>query len=134
MDTNFHLLELKKSKIRNAGRGCFAKTLIPAGTLIGPYHGRYMTLGERNRVKNGAYIWKINENRYVDAAKFDKNNPLRFVNGAKTEIQKSKINCIVKFIGSRPDDEKVYYMTTRDIHPGDELLISYGSTYFKFKH
>ena len=134
MDINFNLVELKKSKIRNAGVGCFARTLIPAGTLIGPYHGRYLTARERNRVKNGAYIWKLNENRYVDAVKHIRNNPLRFVNGAKTPIQKGKINCVVKMIGSTPDNEKVYYMTSRDVLPGDELIISYGNTYFAFKH
>lgn len=125
MNVNLGLLELKKSKIRNAGIGCFARTIIPAGTLMGPYYGKYMTLKERGRVMDGTYIWKINDNLFVDAKKFKKNNPLRYANGAKTKLQKTKINTEVKFIGS-----KVYYMATRDILPGEEIIISYGDNYF----
>lgn len=131
MNINLDLLELKKSKIRGAGIGCFAKTIIPAGTILGPYHGKYLTMRQRNRVKDGTYIWKINEDLYVDAKNFKKNNPLRYVNGAKTKLQQSKINCEVKFFGASPSTMKVYYMTTRDILPGEELIISYGDTYFK---
>lgn len=130
MDINFGLVELKKSKIRNAGIGVFAKTTIPIGTLIGPYHGRYMTLEQRNRVRNGTFIWKIHDNLYVDAKKYKKNNPLRYVNGAKTKLQKEKINCEVKFLGKDPDHLKIYYITTKNILPGEELIISYGDSYF----
>lgn len=130
MDVNLELLELKKSKIRNAGVGCFAKTTIPAGTLLGPYHGKYLTLKQRNRVKDGTYIWKINDDLFVDAKHFKEGNPLRYVNGAKTRLQKSKINCEVKFLGFRPEKLKVYYLTTKDILPNEELIISYGNTYF----
>lgn len=130
MDINFGLLELKKSKIRNAGLGIFAKTMIPRGTIIGPYHGRYMNLKQRNRVKDGTYIWKIHDDLFVDAKKYKKNNPLRYVNGAKTKLQKEKINCAVKFLGTDPYHMKVYYITTKNILPGEELIISYGDTYF----
>lgn len=129
-DINFELLELKKSKIRNAGIGCFAKTTITAGTVIGPYHGKYLTLKQRNRVRDGTYIWKINENLFVDAKNYKLNNPLRYVNGAKTKLQQKKINCEVKFMGTDPLNMKVYYMATRNILPGEELIISYGNLYF----
>lgn len=130
MDVNLGLLELKKSKIRNAGIGCFAKTTIPAGTIMGPYHGRYMTRRQRDKVRDGTYIWKIHDDLYVDAKRFRHNNPLRYVNGAKTKLQKGRINCEVKFLGSDLSAQKVYYMTTRDVMPGEELLVSYGDTYF----
>jgi hypothetical protein len=130
MNVNLGLLELRKSKIRNAGIGCFSKTIIPAGTIIGPYFGKYMTLKQRNRVADGTYIWKIHDNLFVDAKNFKKNNPLRYVNGAKTPLQKSRINCEVKFIGSNPKNLKVYYMTTKNILPDEELIISYGNKYF----
>lgn len=131
MDLNLELLELKKSKIRNAGIGCFAKTFIPMGTLLGPYKGRYLTRKERNRIRNGLYIWKLTEDRYVDAKHFKKDNPLRYVNGAKTKLQEEKINCEVKFLGRRPSEWKVYYITNRTILPGEELIVSYGDYYFK---
>lgn len=134
MDTHLDLLDVRKSNIRNAGVGCFAKTMIPHGTLMGPYKGRYMNRKQRNRLSNGTFIWKINDDRYVDGIDHRENNPLRYVNGAKTKIQKSKINCIVKMIGSSPQNEKVFYMATKDIKPNEELIISYGSTYFNFPH
>lgn len=127
---NTHLLELKKSKIRNAGIGVFAKTVIPSSTLMGPYKGEYLNLKKRNERKDGTYIWKIHDNLYVDAKKFKKNNLLRYVNGAKTNIQKSKINCEVKFIGPSINKLKVYYIAIKDILPGEELIISYGNNYF----
>jgi SET domain-containing protein len=130
MDLNLDLIEVKKSKIRGAGLGAFAKTTIPAGTLMGPYHGRYMTTSQRNRVRDGTYIWKINDDLYVDAKPIRKNNPLRYVNGAKTSLQKKKINCEVKFFGATPSTMKVYYMTTKDVLPNEELLVSYGDYYF----
>jgi hypothetical protein len=128
---NLGLVEIRKSKIRNAGDGCFASTFIPKGTLLGPYRGKYMTAKERASVSNGAYIWKINENRFIDAIHHVKNNPLRYVNGAKTPTQTSRINCAVRFIGDTPSKEKVYYITTKDIPHGEELIISYGKIYFK---
>jgi len=130
MSINLGLLEINKSKLRNAGMGAFAKTLIPAGTLIGPYDGKYMDLKQRNRIKDGTYIWKIHDNLFVDAKAFKKNNPLRYVNGAKTRNQKSKINCEVKFLGPDYKNMKVYYMTIKDVLPGEELIISYGNQYF----
>jgi hypothetical protein len=130
MDVNLGLLEIKKSKIRNAGMGCFAKTTIPAGTLLGPYKGRYMDLKQRNRVLDGTYIWKIHDNLFIDGKHFKKNNPLRYVNGAKTKVQKQNINCEVKFIGPDYQNLNIYYMTTKNILPGEELLICYGNKYF----
>lgn len=130
MNINYDLVELKKSKIRNAGTGVFAKTTIPTGTLIGPYHGRYMNLKQRNRVTDGTFIWKIHDDLFIDAKRFKKNNPLRYVNGAKTKLQKEKINCEVKFLGTDPNHLKVYYITTKNILPDEELIISYGNAYF----
>lgn len=131
MELNLGLLEVKPSKIRNAGMGCFARTTIPAGTLLGPYNGKHMDLKQRNKVCNdGTYIWKIHDNLYVDAYQFKKNNPLRYVNGTKTKRQKEKLNCDVKFLGPNHNHLKVYYMTTKNILPGEELLVSYGDKYF----
>jgi hypothetical protein len=129
---NLGLLEVRKSKIRNAGMGCFAKTMIPAGIILGGYHGRHMTRAERDRVRDGAYIWKIHDNLYVDAKnhKSRKTNPLRYVNGAKTKRQQDKINCEVRFFGVDPSSLRVYYIATRNIFPGEELIISYGDSYF----
>lgn len=129
MELNLNLLEVRPSSIRNAGLGCFAGTVIPEGTIMGPYQGRHMTARQRARVTDGSYIWKLDENHFVDANRYEKNNPLRYVNGTKTPNQKKKTNCIVKFLG--PDEKKeVYYMTTRTIPRGEELLISYGKHYF----
>jgi SET domain-containing protein len=130
MNPTLGLLEIKKSKIRNAGDGCFAKTIIPSGTIMGPYHGRYMDRKQRNRVMDATYIWKIHDNLFVDAKRFKKDNPLRYINGSKTSVQKKKINCDVKFIGPDHNNLKVYYMATKNILPGEELIISYGNTYF----
>lgn len=128
---NLHLLELKPSPYH--GTGAFAKTFIQEGTLIGPYMGQHMTADQRKtQVQDYTYLWKINDKYYVDAKNFlHKGNPLPFVNGARTSAQRKKINCVMMNIGPCPSKEKVYYMTTKNILPGEELLIDYGSAYFK---
>ena len=126
---NLNLLEVKPSKIH--GMGAFAKTSIPEGTVMGPYKGRYMTAEERAHVDDGAYIWKINENRFVDAKFSQKNNPLRYINGAKTKSQKKKVNCEMRNVGKFPCCEKVYYVTTKNVPAVEELIIDYGPYYFK---
>ena len=127
---NLHLVEVRPSLLRGAGKGCFAVTILPAGTILGPFHGKHLTAEERKKVNDSTYIWKIDDNLYVDAKEIPNHNPLRYVNGTKTKSQRAKTNCIVKFIGATPADEKVYYLTVRDIAPGEELLISYGNNYF----
>lgn len=126
---NLNLIKVMPSKLH--GLGAFAETNIPEGTVMGPYKGQYMTTEERQLVKDGAYIWKINDDRYVDAKNYTKNNPLRYVNGAKTRAQKKKINLVMMNIGKTPKTEKVYYMAIRHIKKGEELIISYGNNYFK---
>ncbi len=125
---NLNLVKVAPSKLH--GLGAFANTHIPEGTIIGPYKGKYMTPEERSLVKDGTYIWKINEHRFVDAKNHTKNNPLRYVNGAKTKGQKKKINMVMMNIGKTPKTEKVYYMAVRNIPRGEELIISYGNNYF----
>jgi hypothetical protein len=130
-NVNLNLVEVKPSKIHGSGGFASEKgPIIPAGTIIGPYKGKYMNLEERNKVMDGTYIWKINDNRFVDAKDCMKSNPLRFVNGAKTKSQRKKINCRMMNIGKYPSTEKVYYITTKNIKPGEELLIDYGPFYF----
>lgn len=128
MEINLDLVDVRPSTLRGAGKGCFAATVIPAGTLIGPFRGNYLTAEARRKVLDGTYIWKIHDDRYVDARELLHRNPLRYVNGAKTASQKSKINLVVKFL-----DSHVYYLTTRDIPKDTELLIDYGKDYFKHK-
>lgn len=125
---NLDLLEVKPSNVH--GLGAFALTNIPPGTLIGPYKGKYMNANQRLGVTDGTYIWKINEDRFVDAKNYLKNNPLRYINGSKTKQQQKLINCEMRNIGKTPETEKVYYVTTKFVPKGSELIISYGNNYF----
>ena len=117
-------LVVAKSKIRGAGDGCFALTFLPAGTELGEYKGKFLNAKARALVEDHRYIWKISPNRFVDAREVIDNNPLRFVNGAKTAAQRKKINTEAVFRG-----KKVFYRLLHDVFAGDELIMSYGPTY-----
>jgi hypothetical protein len=125
---NLHLVEVRPSLLRGAGNGCFAMTLLPAGTILGPFHGKHLTSEERKKVNDGTYIWKIDDNLYVDAKDFPNHNPLRYVNGAKTKSQRTKIN--LRMI---PKNNQVFYMTIRNVLPNEELIIDYGPDFFSKK-
>jgi len=122
------MLIIKKSKIKNAGKGVFAKYFLPKGTYIGYYKGDYITPEQKYSLKNHQYVWQIklgNEIYYIDGYKYKHNNPLRYVNGVKTLKQKRNTN-----VYAYQYDKKIHYKTLRDIEKGEELLIDYGDNYF----
>lgn len=118
---------VKKSKIKGAGKGVFAKIDIPKGTVLGWYRGKYLTEKQFEKLPDSKtdYVWYINDNLYVDGSKIKKNNMLIYVNGAKTKAQKKKIN-----VDSHNYRKKIWYKTTKKIKKGDELIVDYGEEYF----
>lgn len=128
MSSNLHLLQVRPSPIH--GLGAFALTNIPRGTLIGPYKGKYLTAAQRKNVVNGAYMWKIHQNLYVDAMNFVTNNPLRYVNGSKTKAQQALVNCEMRVLQDAKGKKRIFYIITKDVPKDKEIIISYGNNYF----
>lgn len=119
------MLIIKKSKIKNAGKGVFASKNIPKNTKLGVYKGKLLDNKQLLRKRNTSYVWQINKKLFVDGSTIVKNNILRFVNGCKTKKQHKKCNVFAYIY-----DKKIHYKTLRNISQGEELLIDYGEEYW----
>uniref|UniRef100_A0A7S1PIJ0 SET domain-containing protein n=1 Tax=Percolomonas cosmopolitus TaxID=63605 RepID=A0A7S1PIJ0_9EUKA len=94
--------------------------ILPIGTCIGEYRGAFQPLPAWNF---SGYSWQVSENAHVDAK--DQGSYLRFVN--HFENIDSKPNC--KGVASKEkgtETYRVFFVCTKDIYPGDEVLIDYG--------
>lgn len=122
-------MEIRKSSLPDAGYGVFATDYISANTVMEEYKGKRVSVGEN---KDSAYLFAIPDHlgkiQYmIDAEDVKKSNWTRFVNGAKTRVQRKKINVeFVPGIGG-----KVYLQALQDISPGEEMICDYGSAYWK---
>lgn len=129
---SFYRIKISKSTVTNAGQGAFAIDEIPFGAE-GVYRGVKKSLDNANV----PYSWEIYDYDlqtgipkttkksifYIDASENDKSNWARFVNCG----MKRRHNNL--FAEQRYD--KLYYITTKTIKPGEELFIDYGSSYRK---
>ena len=116
-------LEVKASDIPHAGQGLFAKKAIRANTVIGNYLGKKMKSQEYQKLEIKAYVWGLSSGKYVDGFDLKKSNLLRFANDCYTAPEKNNLEALER-------DDKIYYVTKRDIFPGEELLIGYGERYW----
>ena len=121
---NIHFCVMK-SKLVNAGLGCFARHEIKEGEFCDEYKGKLLS-----KVKDPKYTWTLPSGYHIDAKDIKTCNPMRYVNGGRTKKQRDNINVIMKH-----DNNRVYYYAKTTIKKGDELIIDYGRKYFtKKKH
>mgnify|MGYP001234560814 CR=1 FL=1 len=120
-------IEVKKSKIENAGLGLFAIKDIPKNIAIDWYKGRITN--EKVITHNRLYTWRFKSDlnskpMRLEACVHEIGNPLAYVNTYADDEEKKLLNLIPKVV-----NEKVYYITSKKIKAGEELIISYGSKY-----
>lgn len=123
------LIKIKKSKIRNAGLGTFAKKNIKKGIFLGEYVGEELDYNTVYNLYNKKYLFKIimkNKPSYYINATEKHGNWTRYINGVKTKHQQKKQN--VKYYQF---NERIYIKTIMDIKKEDELLANYGKTYWE---
>jgi len=124
-------LEVKKSKILNAGKGVFAKKKIANNTRLGEYKGKIIGINKLNDLKDTTYVFTVMKNgkpiKFINGKTFKnpKKNPLIFINGAKTTKQKKQVN-----VESYQYKQKIYYKSNKTINLGEELLVDYGDDYW----
>jgi SET domain-containing protein len=120
-------LQVKRSRIRGAGKGLFTSVFIPKGTKISEYKGRISTWNDaRHEEGNNAYIFYLNRNHVIDA-KGSKLSLAHFANDGKG-LNRDKANTNnAKYI---TEGKRVYIEATRDIEPGEEILVGYGKEYW----
>ena len=127
------LILIKNSTVKSAGKGVFAKTLIPKGKRLCSYEGELLSEQEFDKRSDTSYVFEVQKKVsgkyklfYIDARKKKYSNWARYVNGVKTPFQKKK-NLNVR---AYQYNEKIFYKTTRNIKEGEELFIDYGDSYW----
>ena len=140
----------KKSKIKNAGNGLFAKKIFYKGDLVCEYAGNIMTkeetfeqyqLDHNNYIKKiHPYIRDLSQTKVVvgkeypnnlykcgvlinDGAKLKTSNDKDMENYVKESLKKSNVDIIIK-------DGKAYYKAIKKIRKNDEILAHYGIAYW----
>ncbi|XP_062585764.1 histone-lysine N-methyltransferase set-17-like [Saccostrea cucullata] len=105
---------IKSSSLPGAGMGAWAETFVPKFTILGVYEGLIHTVDKQGT--DGSYN--------IDAEDPACSNWLRFVNSPAKYTQENVIPIKCKGI--------IFYMTSRDVEPGEELLVWYGDRYGRF--
>ena len=126
--TNDIKLVIKKSTLPEAGKGLFTKSLIPAGTHIIEYKGRVTTWNEVKETEaDNAYIMYVNRDHVINALPYKK-ALARYANDAKGvgKIRGLRNNAVYATVKKR-----VYIKATREIKPGEEILVDYGKSYWQ---
>ena len=119
-------LEIKPSSIPGAGNGLFTKVLIPKGTRIVEYKGTVTTWDVVKDDPTNAYIYFLKPNHVIDARHHPK-MLARYVNDAKGLVRNKSRTNNAQFTN---DGLHVYIVATRNIEPGEEILVEYGQKYW----
>lgn len=120
-------IEVKKSNLPGAGKGLFARYFIPKKTIIAEYRGRITTWTEvkQDNASNG-YLYYMNRNHVIDARNYKKSKA-RYANDARgLQRVKGFLNNAIYI----EKDGRVFIESTRDIAPGEEILVNYGKEYW----
>jgi len=118
------VIELRESLIPGAGIGVFAKMDISAGDNLGYYRGEWLTEKEfedRHSPKGySIYTLRLSNGIHIDAEHHGYNWVSR-INSPKGTNKKTNIHW--------DSDGKVF--SSRYIKAGEELLVGYGSAYWR---
>lgn len=119
-------IEIKESTIPNSGLGAFTLQFIPKN-----YGAKYFGIKKYKKNIDYDYSWSIFQYdkktgqrvgndiiHYIDASDPERSNWTRYVNCGMYDI-KNNLEPVQKW-------EDLYYVSRRDINPGEELWIDYG--------
>jgi SET domain-containing protein len=120
-------LEIKKSVLPGAGKGLFAKELIPKGSRIVEYKGKVTTWKDVDD-NDGAnvYIYYVKRHHVIDASRHT-GVLARYANDARglQRIKGITNNAEYVEVGLR-----VFIESSKDIPAGSEILVEYGKEYW----
>ena len=120
-------VEVKRSVLPGAGKGLFAKELIPKGSRIVEYKGKVTTWKEvdDNDGANG-YIYYVKRHHVIDASR-DTSVLARYANDARGLQRIKGITNNAEYV---EEGLKVYLESSKDIAAGTEILVEYGKEYW----
>lgn len=121
------MIQVKRSIIKDAGKGVFATRNINKHECLGEYKGVLMSADQYNKCQpDHTYIWQLVTDKdeivaYIDAKDIKKSNWTRYVNCPFKKSQ-DNVEPIQKYF-------KMYYYAKRNIKKGEELFVWYGPDY-----
>lgn len=122
-------LIVKKSSIPQAGKGLFAKVLIPKGTRIVEYKGKIVTWKEVEKMaeeRNG-YVFFFNNKHCIDAWKTTK-GVAHYANDARGIARVEGVKNNSEYVTEK---KRCYIEASKDIPAGSEVLVGYGAEYWQ---
>lgn len=120
-------VEVRESGLPGAGKGLFAKTFIPSGTRIVEYKGKITTWKEvDDNDGNNGYIYYVKRDHVIDAAGHPK-ALARYANDARGLQRVKGISNNSEYV---EDGLRVFIESRKDIQPGQEILVEYGTEYW----
>jgi hypothetical protein len=121
-------LIVKKSKLPKAGNGLFTTVNIPKGNRITEYKGR---LQRWSAVKDqdgfNGYLLRVHRSWAINALKTLQTFG-RYANDAKGISKNKFIRNNAEYVS---DGFRCYLESIREIKKGEEILVAYGSDYWK---
>ena len=119
-------LEVRASRIPNAGDGLFTTREFAAGEVLGEYYGRVLSLLQVMKLQNRDYVMGGfgSINVHVDA-RFALNSPARYVND---NFDTSALNARFDKLKAQ---RRARLVATRPIKAGEEVYASYGEAYWR---
>jgi hypothetical protein len=121
-------LFIDKSQIPNSGLGLFSNRFFRKGDIICDYRGQKIL--NTTVSKDNKYILEIDKKYSIDGEPSTCNFG-RFANMARTKDTELKTGKKLKNNSQITNAKPPNIVATRIIHPGDEILLSYGRVYWK---
>ncbi|EFO99476.1 hypothetical protein CRE_22367 [Caenorhabditis remanei] len=114
---------IANSRIPNAGKGVFAKELIPVGFLLGPYGGK--KFNHRQDLESDFYAFMVETSPtthfYRDATDPHHSNWTRFVNAPNSDEEQNLVALQI--------NEEIFFRVVKAIEPHEELFVPYGESF-----
>lgn len=121
-------LFVKRSAIPNSGKGLYTKKFIPKGTRIVEYKGRISSWKDvKDEDGKNGYIFYVTRNHVINALPV-KSALARYANDARGLVRIKGLNNNCDYI---TDGKKAYIESKKDIPAGAEILVDYGTDYWK---
>ncbi|KAK3610838.1 hypothetical protein CHS0354_034043 [Potamilus streckersoni] len=116
-----------QSTVPGCIQGIFALERIKVGTEMGPFVGHMLALTQLNITHINSSVWELYDEYgrlagYVDGGGVQR--PASWLSLIQCARMEKEQNLELLQVGSQ-----IYYRATRDIHPGEELLVWYGASY-----
>ncbi|MBX2916686.1 MAG: SET domain-containing protein-lysine N-methyltransferase [Cyclobacteriaceae bacterium] len=123
-------LIIKKSQLPGAGKGLFTTTFIKKGNRVTEYKGRIRKWKDvKHEDGHNGYLMYLNAQTVIDALPAIHAKG-RYANDARGLIRVKGLrnNCTYVQVG-----RKCFIEATRNIYPGEEILVHYGNAFWRLQ-